>query len=355
MKNNYLFTICLLLMGGFGFAQDRVTCCETFTSSTCPPCNPGNIQLENILGDPVNDGNHISIKYQMSWPGSGDPYYTDEGNSRRSYYGVSGVPETHLDGGAGFNPGSMTQSQLDATVSVAPKCTMTALYQVNVSTQTVDIQVEIIALEDFPGGCALQTAIIEYTTDNNVKSNGETEFYNVMKKMIPGSGGSLMIGVDAGDTVNFDLSYTFNGSYVLPPDADSPIDHTIEHSIEEFSDLGVVCWVQRITSKEVLNATQGVNSAVGLDELNAEVVSAKIYPNPAVDNVAIAFQTTEETNITISIVNTVGQVVYTNTISNVQPGRTVEDVNTSDFANGLYLVNITSDSGNITKKLNIRK
>ncbi|MEZ5197672.1 MAG: hypothetical protein R2764_15170 [Bacteroidales bacterium] len=30
------------------------------------------------------------VKYQMNWPGVGDPYYT-EGGAERNYYGVSWV------------------------------------------------------------------------------------------------------------------------------------------------------------------------------------------------------------------------------------------------------------------------
>ena len=34
----------------------------------------------------------------MNWPGNGDPYYTEEGGTRRFYYGVDGVPMAFLDG-----------------------------------------------------------------------------------------------------------------------------------------------------------------------------------------------------------------------------------------------------------------
>jgi len=32
------------------------------------------------------------VKYQMDWPSPGDPYYTEEGGIRKTYYGISAVP-----------------------------------------------------------------------------------------------------------------------------------------------------------------------------------------------------------------------------------------------------------------------
>jgi len=92
----------------------RTTLIETFTSSTCPPCVPANATLETLYNNPVNAGRFTSLKYQMSWPGTGDPYYTDEGGVRRTYYGITGVPNMELDGGWGQNGNSLTQEVMDA-------------------------------------------------------------------------------------------------------------------------------------------------------------------------------------------------------------------------------------------------
>ena len=355
MKNNYLLALGMLLIGGVSFAQERVALVETFTSSTCPPCNPGNVQLQSILDNSANDGNHASIKYQMSWPGTGDPYFTTEGNGRRTYYGVSGVPSTHLNGGSGFNPTGFSQSMLDGAVAEAPKCEILAYYEIDEAAQTVDIWVRVIALEDFPGGTTLHTVIHEFTTDNNVKTNGETEFEHVMKKMVPGTSGTFLSGVDAGDTVITELSYTFEGDYVLPPNATDPVDHDEEHTVEEFSDLGVIVWVQRITTKEVFNAANASFTAASIDENESTIANAKIYPNPASNTAAIAYHNAVSQDVEINIVNAMGQVVYSNTIANAPSGRSVEEVNTESFANGIYYVNISSSTGNITKKLSIQK
>ncbi len=355
MKNYYLSTLCLFIFCTVGFSQNRITLIETFASSTCLPCNAANLTLEAILIGPANFGKHTSIRYPVDWPSPGDPYFTSEVNSRRSYYSVTTVPETHLDGGSGFDTEGITQSMLGGAYAVPPICIIDGFYDVDEAAQIVTITVDVIALEDFPGGTTLHCGIVEFTTTNNVKSNGETEFYNILKKMVPGTNGSIMSGIDMGDTAHIELTYTFNGTYILPPDAGSPVDFSTEHTVEEFFDIGVALWVQRITSKEVFQSSWAVYGYVGTDENEMEVVSAKIYPNPSSTHVAIAYTTTQEADVTIAIINTLGEIVYSNTVPNVQAGRTVEEVNTENFANGLYVVNISSASGEISRKLNIRK
>ena len=56
---------------------------EVFTSSTCGPCAYANPILDAVLE--ANPGTHSLVKYQMNWPGSGDPYYTAEGGVRGNF------------------------------------------------------------------------------------------------------------------------------------------------------------------------------------------------------------------------------------------------------------------------------
>ena len=74
----------------------RIPMIEAFSSSTCGPCNSGNVTTSNVLAN--FPGQYTLLKYQMNWPGSGDPYYTSEAGSRKSYYGVNSVPRLQIDG-----------------------------------------------------------------------------------------------------------------------------------------------------------------------------------------------------------------------------------------------------------------
>lgn len=70
---------------------------EVFTSSTCGYCPPANSNIDGIVLDPLNADDATLIKYQVSWPGPGDPYNTPEVQTRRSYYGINSVPAFYVD------------------------------------------------------------------------------------------------------------------------------------------------------------------------------------------------------------------------------------------------------------------
>lgn len=489
MKKN--ITLLFMLMFTIGaVAQNRVTMIETFTSSTCAPCNPGNINLENILADPQNNGKQVSLKYQMDWPGNGDPYFTDEGSLRRGLYGISSIPASRIDGTNEYNTGSLSQGNLNSAYAVAPKAIITATYSVDVPNKTVDVDVTVEAISAIDAGTRLYVAIFEYLTTNNIESNGETEFFHVMKKMLPDASGTVMPALAVGQTFNYTESYTFNGNYRLPNNAQDPINNAIEHSVEEFDDLGVATWIQPsgpqfeanspaavagvytvatasfgaaiptspITQDIVIfddntgdpydaceaavNAAQMngkiviirrggcefgckveaaqnagavaviiVNNVAGgpvgmsggtcgpnvtipalmvgqadgeaiiseieggatvnativdkglevhqagygemLSGLNEDIIesSVKLYPNPASEFTMVAVTLAEAQDLSIEVVDMMGQIVWSADKNNVEAGRTVHNINTANLADGMYTVKLSAGSTVVSKRL----
>lgn len=354
MKNNYLVVLALLLSASTYSQTGRVTLIETFTSSTCPPCVGGNINLEGILDDSQNDDQAVSLKYQMNWPGNGDPYYTLEGGERRNVYGISGVPTTEVDGTTEVSTGNLSQNTLNSAYAVAPRVTIDAHYEVDEAAKIITVQASVTVLEPTPPGWRLYMAVFEYGTTGNTGTNGETSFEHVMKKMLPNESGKVMSPMQAGETFNWTEVYTFNGNYNLPANGLSPIDHTIEHSVEEFSDLGVAVWVQTLLNSEVMQAGYAEVGLIGLNENESTIESAKIYPNPAYGKATVAFQATVTEDYTIEIMNTMGEAVYTCTLLNVEAGRTTHDLPIDNFADGLYTIRISSTTGLISKRLSVQ-
>lgn len=354
MKRHYLI-VAFAILSFTSFGQQRVSLLETFTSSTCPPCNGGNQVLEGLLANAQNDGKNVSLKYQMNWPGNGDPYYTMEGDDRIGIYNITGIPATVLDGTTEINTGSLTQNNLNTVYGVTAKSNLSAVYQVNEATKTVDLYVDVEMLVNTNPGVRLYMAIFEYTTDNNVESNGETEFFHVMKKMIPGSGGKVMSPMTAGDHFYWTESYTFNGNYRLPQNSLDYIDNATENSVEEFSDLGVAVWVQTLLNKEVYQAIYAVPGIVGLNDQSMSIATAKIYPNPAANKATLAFQTTENQDITIEVINAFGQIMTSASLPNTEAGRTTHTINTSELPSGMYTVRISSDKGVLSERMAIEK
>ncbi|MCL2303141.1 MAG: T9SS type A sorting domain-containing protein [Lentimicrobiaceae bacterium] len=253
----------LLIIGLFitfqsAFAQTEVpryTLLEAFSSSTCPPCKPGNERLKTVLAEnDAQDGKYTVIKYQMSWPSPGDPYYTAEGNAKRSLYSVNGVPSLFMDGGPNVDPRYLNHSQLLEKQAMPSYVEVSGKY--NVIGQTVYTKIDIKPTDEITGGNNLRlfVAIVEKRTENNRKNNGETEFFQVMKKFMPHANGTMLAILRAYETVTKEFTWEFKGNYRLPANASSPINHNTEHSVEDFDNLEVVAWVQNISTKETFNS-----------------------------------------------------------------------------------------------------
>ncbi|MCB0661333.1 MAG: T9SS type A sorting domain-containing protein [Saprospiraceae bacterium] len=228
-----LFTISL-------FAQSqRVVLFEHFTQASCPPCASTNPPLFTTLGQ--NEGKIIPISYQVYWPGY-DPMYEHNPNEVRdrvTYYGVTGVPNSVMDGnGPGSSLTLGSQSNIDTRYGVSSPFTMEVSHQISERYDEVEVTVEITATQAVSGNLVAQIAVVEHMIHftSPPGSNGETEFHNVMKKMLPGAGGtSLPSSWAAGETQT--LTYTWKMANVY-----------------DMSEIAVVAWVQNESNKEVLQA-----------------------------------------------------------------------------------------------------
>ncbi len=218
---------------------------EQFTSSTCGPCANFNTNYFNTGFLQSNTGKYTLIKYQMNWPGSGDPYYTAEGGTRRAYYGVNGVPTLFIDGEEGTHfSTSELQNDLDRHHAVPGVVNLQAYYTV---TSSNEVKVKVIGTPYISGQFTLHIAVVEKTTTGNASSNGETEFHNVMMKMVPDANGTSINATD-GTTFTERKEASLNGT-----------------NIEEYSDLQVVVFIQDDTNKMVLQSTIAVEDAGQID------------------------------------------------------------------------------------------
>jgi hypothetical protein len=367
-------------------AVPRTPLLEAFTSSTCGPCAPGNINVNNVLSN--FQGEYSKVNYQMSWPGTGDPYYTLEGGDRRTYYGVNSVPNIITDGANGLNSNSYTANDFTSAQVQPAFITMEAEAEVHneLTYEIINGQLEVVEskwvlnasswytpLINLPSNLVAHHAINEKLTFENIKSNGETQFEHVMKKMMPSAAGQTQSAVSANDTVMLTNTHEFVGDYRLSNDAGDPIVHSIEHSIEEFSDLEIVFWIQTpatgeiwqsyhqdvVVGEEVSNLTTieengemiyvldgdtfemfgGVVVPLGIKGNNEPTV--KVYPNPAKDVLYIA-GTEGMANVTFFDVQ----------------GRAVKQVSTqsntlqlSDLPAGMYIVRI--ENNDIVKNVRV--
>lgn len=317
----------------------RIPILESFSSSTCGPCVAGNVNTKKVLER--FQGEATLIKYQVQFPGKGDPYYTAEVGVRGVFYGVNSVPWMQVDGSEWTgNSGSLTLPVLENLAEIPSFVAMSGEFKLD--DKTVSTTITMKPNKPIIGGnnIRLFAAIVEKTTINNKKSNGEKIFYQVMKKMLPDASGTPMGDLSANETVTKELSFEFKGDYRLPKDATSPINHKTENSVEDFNNLEVVYWLQNTKTKEILQSGTAKNAILSID--NVDELNVIVYPNPAKDYITVK----GEYN-TLSIVDITGKVVKTVT------GQSNIDVN--DLNNGIYILNIVSDGTTKTQKIMISK
>ena len=188
--------------------------------------------------------------------------------------------------------------------------------------------------------------IIEKETAWNKKSNGETKFENVVKKIMPSNAGDNLAPLTKGNAVNKSYSFTFKGYYTLPPDGKSPVNLNIASTVENFANLAVVVFVQDNVTKEVFQSAM-----FDMANSNTEDISTKmnVFPNPAANQMLVQVKALSNTNSSVELVNMMGQVVASGSTQN---GEYTFDV--SNVSNGVYTVKILGNSKQAIQKIVVK-
>jgi hypothetical protein len=210
-------------------AAEKIPMIEHFSSSTCGPCVSVNTAMLNFCNN--NPGRFTYTKYQMNWPGSGDPYYTEEGGVRRNYYGVNAVPQCFLDGeDQGY--AAITQTVFDEHAERTAFMDVRGSF--SVSGNTISVKADIMPYID--ADARVFISVNEKETHGNVGSNGETSFHHVFMKMLPDAQGTS-INFTSCENQHLEFTQDMSGT-----------------NVEEMSDLEVSIWVQNYNTKELFNS-----------------------------------------------------------------------------------------------------
>ena len=211
-------------------STQRIPMIEHFSSSTCGPCVSVNTTMLSLCNN--NPGKFTYTKYQMNWPGNGDPYYTAEGGVRRTYYGVSAVPQCFLDGqDQGY--AAVSQATLDNHYNSPAFTDVRGSF--NVSGNTITVKVDFMSYYDLNTAKAF-VSVNEKETHGNVGTNGETSFHHIFMAFMTEATG-MGVNIPAGGYQHFEFTQDLTGTHV-----------------EEMSDLEVSAWMQELGTKEMLNS-----------------------------------------------------------------------------------------------------
>jgi len=238
MKKITLFSIfALSVFMLFGQSQ-RLTLIEHFTQASCPYCPPGNVHVDEIIEN--NADKAIVLRYQVWWPGY-DPMYfhnPEDVNTRVSYYSINAVPGTVYEG---INLeqnyyGYLTDEVVENHYAIPSPFDIDVDHTISQNNDSIYLTVDIKATQAVSGNLTAQIVVVErhIAFEEAPGSNGEKNFYNVMKKMFPDAEGTTLpasMAIDDNETMTF--------SWKL-------------ENVYNVNELAVIAFVQNESTHEIL-------------------------------------------------------------------------------------------------------
>lgn len=227
--------------------NERILLFECFTNTSCGPCAQQNPALDALIN--ANADRVAAIKYHMNWPGANDPMYlhnTADNNARRGVYNVSSVPHTVVDGIRYANlPGNLNQNMVNNWLNIESPFDMRLSYEVDEVANTITVHVMGRASQAVQGNVKLYIGVIEREIHYNTPpgSNGERDFYSVMKKLLPSASGTSIGDVEADSY----FAYTFSWELA---------------NVYNNDQLDAIAWLQNTNTKEVYQACKSSENIV---------------------------------------------------------------------------------------------
>ena len=264
---NIVSTLLVCLFSVAAFGQNRLVLVEHFTQASCGPCASQNPALKTLLD--ANATKVVALKYQTSWPGV-DPMNAanpTEAAARVQYYGVTGVPNSVMDGSGPGSPGTIvTTTTINNRYNTAAPLNLSASHQWTAGYDSIQIGVYVAnagtatVASGAAGSLKLHVAVIEEDINypSAPGSNGETVFYQVMRKMVPDASGTTMADSwTAGQTQMFVFK-------VAAPSY-----------LANLNKVAVVAFIQDNSNKSVLNASRTTAQTIaGLPDIGVNAFTA---------------------------------------------------------------------------------
>jgi hypothetical protein len=217
---------------------------EDFANVSCVPCVTSNKIIESLTNVRYGRSKLVAIKYPTNFPSPNDPFYLAnkvDCDTRIGYYNIISAPTNIVDGIIRPTP----SDSLSVIAAVDQRLTKDLRFRMDVSNNVVGteylitVTVKVIngAGVDFSNS-VLQTVVTETDIEfaSPPGSNGETEFFDVMRKMLPTNAGESLAGMSQTEEVVFQRQMSINPNWVV-------------------DNLHTIAFIQNVDTKEIYQAT----------------------------------------------------------------------------------------------------
>ena len=376
---------------------------EEFTGAWCGYCPRGGVTLSAIT---AADPKIIGVAIHGGGTAATEAMMIPEGTTVINAY-ASGFPTGMVD--RAYVPAAsdyaIDDSQWGATATaresdIVPATVALSAVSFNIATRVVTATVTATFVGAVKGEYALNCYLTEnnvygplgVTTDNgwnqhNYYYDGTVDasspFVGVGLTTAPWS--TSVAGMMPTDYVhNHVLDKMIGGSYgdntVVPTTlvaAGTPFTKTFSYTLPAANPGGahrfnpdniyVIGVVQEYSSpftkpnSTILNVTEQKLNSNPEDVLSVNDIqkgsfgSVAVYPNPANESANVAIELNNDENVVISVYNSIGQMVYSESHSDLNAGSHLFSFSAQNLANGIYNVVVNTGKGSITKKVVISK
>lgn len=331
-----LFISLILVNFSLQAASPRMILVEEATNASCAPCASQNPAFKDWIYS--NLDNVIPLIYHWYFPGRDVIHEAnvDQNNRRiQTYYGINGVPSARVNGKMGTPTGGWYEGapgDISALNSVfnqykgkTSPLTINVTHTINGSK--ADVVVEIHSDEAISNKTLQVAAVEAYHYYENAGTNGEKEFYWVMRNMLSNEGQGETFSIGAGETKTMNYSYQLDGEWY--PQV-----------------MYAVAFIQDDTNKEVLQAgSSPIQDIKTVKKLEVTIPQMTYFFKEDPNNVQ---------NITLNVKNDNNFEIVANVVENSNssflPSDWSVDIITSEVtipANGTAEITLDYNVGNV--------
>ena len=202
--------------------------------------------------------------------------------------------------------------------------TISGEFEVNGNEVNINVDVESFVNIN----AKLHIAVVEKEYENMQGTNGEVEFYQVLRKLLPSSNGTPL-SLSSGSTESVETSYNFNVGNVT---------QNTFNLWEGIENCQVIAFVEDNNKTIMQSAFIGNLSNISETKMINQV---KIYPNPANSNATLIFNLINKSKVNLSIINILGEVL-SNESFDMSAGNKYINLNINELNNGIYYANLTA-------------
>jgi hypothetical protein len=177
---------------------------EDFANVSCVPCVISNKTIESLTKYTFGYGSVVAVKYAANFPSPSDPFYLANPSvckAMMSYYNIFTAPTNIIDGILKPNP----TDSIDVINKITQRLQVLSKFKITVSDSISDddyyirfsIEVKDTTNLDFNNlvcNIVVTETDIQFTTPPG--SNGETEFYDVMRVKFPADNQHIQINTN---------------------------------------------------------------------------------------------------------------------------------------------------------------